>query len=145
MYATVPRALPGLVNASRAVNVGAPSDVRAGSHFRQPEIENLRVPAIRDEEVRGLDVAMDDPCGVCGLQRVGDLDRKQQQHVDVDRAASDSMLQRHALEELHDDEGVAVLLADVVNRADVGMVQRGRGPRFSPEAHQRVRIGREFR
>ena len=45
-------------------------------HFREPEIENLRVSAIRHEEIRRLDVAMDDPCGVCGLQRIDDLDRK---------------------------------------------------------------------
>ena len=77
---------------------------------------------------------MDDPGGMCCLQCVDDLDRKQKQRVDVDRAATDSMLQRHSLEELHDDEGVAVLLADLVNRADVGMIQRGRGPRFPPEA-----------
>jgi hypothetical protein len=32
------------------------------------------VPPFGDEDVRGLDVAVDDACGVSGIQRVGDLD-----------------------------------------------------------------------
>jgi hypothetical protein len=38
--------------------------------------------------------------------------------------------------ELHRDEGAAVLLADVMNGADVGMIQRGRGPSFALEPAQ---------
>src|SRR5579864_6384851 len=34
--------------------------LRLQRHFCQPEIENLRLSTIRDEDVRGLDVAMDD-------------------------------------------------------------------------------------
>jgi len=41
------------------------------------------------------------------------------------------MLQRHAIQELHGDERLAALLADVVNRADVGMVESRRGLRFT--------------
>jgi hypothetical protein len=33
------------------------------------------------------------------------------------------MLQRHSIEKLHGDEGVAMLIVDFVNGADVGMVQ----------------------
>ena len=31
------------------------------THFRQPKIENLGVAALGDEQVRGLDVAVNDP------------------------------------------------------------------------------------
>src|ERR1700682_4180613 len=41
------------------------------------------------------------------------------------------MLQRLAVEELHGDERLAALLADVVNRADVGMVESRCGLRFT--------------
>ena len=54
--------------------------------------------------------------------------------------AADRVLQGHAVEKLHGDEGAAVLLANVVDRADVGMVQRGSGLRFAPEALQRLRV-----
>ena len=50
------------------------------------------------------------------------------------------MLQRHAIEKLHGDERMPILLADLVNRADVGMVQRRRRPRLAPEPLQRLRV-----
>ena len=60
--------------------------------------------------------------------------------IDLQRPAGNAMLQRHAVQKLHGDEGLAVLLADVVNGADVGMIQRGRGLRFALKAGQRLRI-----
>ena len=50
------------------------------------------------------------------------------------------MLQRHAIEKFHSDEGLAVLLANVMNRADVGMVQGGSGLCLALEAAERLRI-----
>ena len=44
------------------------------------------------------------------------------------------------VQKLHGDEGFAVLLADVVDRADIGMIQRGCGLGFELKAGQRVRI-----
>jgi len=38
------------------------------------------------------------------------------------------------LDQLHDDEVPARILSDVVNRADVGMVERGGGPSLALEA-----------
>ena len=49
-----------------------------------------------------------------------------------------------SFEELHRDEGLPVILIDVVDGADVGMVQRGGGPSFAPEAFQRLRIVSEL-
>ena len=45
----------------------------------------------------------------------------------------ESLPQRLAREQLHRDEGLAVGLVDVVNRADMRMVQRRRGARFALE------------
>ena len=67
------------------------------------------------------------------------------------RAAADQMLERRAVEELHDDEGASVFFADVVDGADVGMIQRGRGLGFALKALQRLAdlaarsSGRNFR
>ena len=65
---------------------------------------------------------------------------EREQGLDVQRAARDAVLQSHALEKLHGDEGVAFVLADVVNGADVGMVQRGGGLGFALETAQRLRV-----
>ena len=60
--------------------------------------------------------------------------------VSFQRAPSDPVLKRHAVQKLHGDERLAVLLADVVNRADVGMIQRGSGLRFALKAGERLRV-----
>ena len=55
------------------------------------------------------------------------------------------MLQRRPVEELHDEERAAVLLADIVDGADVGVVQRRCGARLAAESGQGLGIFREVR
>ena len=43
-----------------------------------------------------------------------------------------------SLQELHHDERLVVFLVDVIDRADIGMVQSGRGLGLSSEASQRL-------
>src|SRR5262249_9982003 len=50
------------------------------------------------------------------------------------------MLQRHAIEKFHDDESSAVLIANLVDCAEVRMVQCGCGPGFPPESLQGLKI-----
>jgi hypothetical protein len=50
------------------------------------------------------------------------------------------MLQGRAFKELHHDVGAAILFADVVDRANVGMVERRGRLRFSLETAQRLGI-----
>ena len=97
----------------------------AGSNFCQAEIENLGVAALGDKNVGRLDVAMDNAFGVRRIECVGDLNRQAQQHFSFEWPAGDTMLQRHTIQKLHGDEGLAVFFADFVNGADVGMVQCG--------------------
>ena len=100
-------------------------------HLRQPEIQNLRVSALGDKDVRRLDVAVDDSRRVRGIQRVGNLDPQRQNGLGLHRPPADAVLQRHPVEILHHQEGLLAVLADLVNGADVGMVQtqRRRAPR----------------
>ena len=67
------------------------------------------MPAAGDEQVRRLDVAVDDPRGVRRFEGVGDLDRQRQQLIDLERTPGDAMLQRRPVQELHDQERAAVL------------------------------------
>src|SRR5258705_11924091 len=50
------------------------------------------------------------------------------------------MLEGRAFEELHHDVGAAILFADVVDRANVGMVERRGRLRLSLESAQSLRI-----
>src|SRR5947208_3347657 len=62
----------------------------------------------------------------------------------LQRPPRDAVLQRLAFKELHDDEGTAVLLADVMNRADVRVIQGGSGSSLAPETIQGLRVASEL-
>ena len=100
--------------------------------------------AFGDEDVGRLDVAVHDFFGVRGIERIGDFDGQREQGLGVHGLARDAMLQRHAVQKLHGDEGLAVLLADVVNGADVGMIQGGCGLGFALETGEGLRVAGNF-
>jgi hypothetical protein len=55
-----------------------------------------------------------------------------------------AMLQRDPFQKLHHDEGPAILLADFMNRADVGMIEGGSGLRLALKTGQRLRVFGNF-
>ena len=67
-------------------------------------------------------------------------DAQVQEDLGLERLAADEVLEGLAFEQLHDDEVLALVLADVVDRADVGVVQGRRGPRLAPEALDGARV-----
>ena len=79
--------------------------------------------ALRDVDVGWLEVAMDDPLFVSGIEPVGDLNGDLDQAVAVERAVVDDARQRPALEKLHHQKGPAVVVADLVNGADVRVIE----------------------
>ena len=111
---------------------------RGERELRDAEVEHLRLPAARDEDVRRLDVAVHDALGVRGIERVGDLDRDVERAIEGQRPARDLFLERAAVEQLHHHVLLAVVLADVVQRADVRMVQRRGDARLATEPVERL-------
>src|SRR6185436_18727395 len=67
-----------------------------------------------------------------------------QHRLESEWTGGEPILQRRALQILHGDERAAVLLADVVDRADVGMVERRGGPGFTLKAAQGLGITRQI-
>ena len=96
--------------------------------------------ALGDEDVGGLDVAVDDASCVGCIEGIGDLDAERQDRVQLHGVADDQMLKRGAVEELHDEEGASGVLADVVDGADIGMIQGRGGFGFTAEPLQRLMI-----
>src|ERR1700730_5947660 len=90
--------------------------------------------ALGDKDVGGFDVAVDNSLRMRSIQCVGDLNRQTEQSIGLYGFSGNAMLQRHPVQEFHRDECLPVLLANVVNRADVGMVQYGRGLSFALKA-----------
>ena len=58
----------------------------------------------------------------------------------LDRLGGDAVLERLALEQLHGDERPALEFSDVVNRADVRMIERRRGARLAAKPLDRLRV-----
>jgi hypothetical protein len=98
------------------------------------EVGDVHAPLRVEQEVPRLHVAMDDPAGVCGVERAGSLVEPLERLLGRDGPLPQPLLQRAAGEVLHDDEGPAVGLADVEDRHDVGCARKPRrGERLAGE------------
>src|SRR5450755_4674332 len=106
-------------------------------------------PALFDSDIRRLDVAVNDPFGVSGVQSIGNFNGQPQQNIELDRFSRDAMLQRHPVEKLHGDKRSAMLVVNLIYRADIGMVQCGSGLRLALKAAEGLWVlgdivGQEF-
>ena len=96
---------------------------RAIYDFRQSEIQNFCLATPRQEQICRLEVAVDDACTVRHVEGIRNLGGKIQQGIELHGLALDPVFQRGALEVLHHNEVAALILADVVDRADIRMIQ----------------------
>ena len=84
---------------------------------------------------------MHDAGAVRGIQGIGKGARDVHEGRDLHRAASEPMLECLAFEQLHRDE--RWIGADIVDGADIGVVERRGGPRFTLKPLQRLRRRRD--
>jgi hypothetical protein len=101
---------------------------------RQPEVEDLGPAVGRDDDVGRLEVAVNDAVPVRVDEGVGNLEAVTDDRLGGETAVRDQLRQRLAVDELHRDERSPVRRADLVDRADVRMVERRGGARLSQEA-----------
>ena len=102
---------------------------------RDAEIQELQRLAIRRyDDVGRLHVAVDDALGVGVAERGGQLDADRDHLGRRQPTGLHHLRQRFAIEIFHDDEGIAVHLADVEDGDDAGMGQRPCRPRLAQEA-----------
>ena len=103
----------------------------------EAEVEDLGMTLTGDEDVGRLDVPMDDPLRVGLGEGIGYLDAPLDDPVVGDRLPRDLVFERLPFEQLHGDERDAVVLIDLVDGADVGVVERRGGSRLAQEALER--------
>jgi hypothetical protein len=77
---------------------------------------------------------------VSGVKGISGLYADAHEPLDIDWLRTDEVFESDAVEEFHGDEGAAVLLTDVVNRANVGMIQSGCGLRLALETGECLRV-----
>ena len=103
--------------------------------LRQTEVEELRAGA-RDHDVPRLEIAMDHASAMRAVERLGDLRAVLENIGQRQRAALEPVGERLALEQLHDQ----IVIADVVKRADVRMVELRDRLRFALEPQFELRV-----
>ena len=105
---------------------------RGPADLRDPEVgehDPVRSPCLQ-QDVGGLDVAVQDPGRVRGAQRAqqGDARSARPRAASTGPRARDPLGERAAVDQLHDDVRAFVLLDDVVDDDDVRVAQLRRPP-----------------
>jgi hypothetical protein len=107
----------------------------------QAEVEHLDRVVVGDHDVGGLDVAVKDALGVGGGQGVGDGDEGVEGLARRHGALGpDALAQGPALDQLHDQEVLAVLGQDVEQGDHARVRDRGRGPGLAQHAGAALRV-----
>ena len=115
-----------------------------GSRLCKPEVDNLDPPVAADHHVFGFNVAVHDAGAMrCG-ESAGDSRANVKQTFDRRTAAINFVAKRGAVDEFRDDVGCAVVVADVIDHQDVGMIQcpGGNGLLCEPALARRINDGR---
>jgi hypothetical protein len=108
---------------------------------RQPEVEDLGVPLGGHDDVVGLEVAVDQACGVRVGQRIRDLDGEIDRSARVQRPAGDGLRQRLAWRVLEDQKQLILIFADFIERRDVRVREHRGRSRVPQEPLASNRIG----
>ena len=111
------------------------SRARRAPHRGQAEVQQLGAARPGDEDVGGLQIAVNNAAPVGEVQRLGDLDHEPKQFAQAKWPLAQSRRERLTFEVLHHQVRAAFLEARVVERADVRMVQRRDGFRLAGEAY----------
>src|SRR5262245_43366285 len=81
---------------------------------------------------------------MCFVQRISDGDAYLQRLFDRKRTAREPLCKRFALQILHDQEVRGALTSDVIQSADVRMIQSSDGLRFALEPAPELGVFREM-
>ena len=102
---------------------------RSVTEARDAEVEHLQSPVAREEDVRGLDVAMDDRLRVRGGEHVEELvtDGENDPRRQTAPGALPEAIDGVTFEQLHDEEGRAVFGHVIVEDGDRAGVLHGVG------------------
>ena len=152
MYCSVPRIVPDAVIGDACVAamltlLTTPGPCR--SPLREAEIEQLRA-RLRQHHVARLQIAVDDARAMRGVERACDVNRDAQRFVHRQtwafgaRRLRKPRLERLAVQQFHHEERRALMVADVEQRTDVRMAQRGDDPRLAVEPFAQRGIHREL-
>jgi hypothetical protein len=108
--------------------------------FGEAEIEHLDAVARGERDVRGLQIAVNDPSFVGRFERLRNLPGNRNRLIERQRASLNARCQRLAVDELQHQKPMRSSLLEAVDTGDVLMVQRGEDLRLAPEPREPFRI-----
>ncbi len=111
-------------------------------HFGNAEVGDLHPPLLVEQNVLGLDVAVDDAFVVRKLERLADLRDDGQRLLGRKPAGALDLPQIAAVHEFHYEVVQGARLAEVMHRDDVRMVQARQGAGFAVEPLGKARVAR---
>src|SRR5439155_18142117 len=97
-----------------------------------------------NEDVGWLDITMNNAFAVRSVEGVSNLNRQRQQSLGIQRTPGNLILQRYPVQKLHGDEGLPFAFADVVDSADIGMIQSSGSLRLTLKPAQSLGIASDF-
>jgi hypothetical protein len=113
-----------------------PTLAPAGPIFAKPKSRILALPSLVTKRFAGLMSRWTMPWACAAPERIGSLNRQFQHFFERKRFARNAVPQCFAVEKLHRNELLAVLLANVVDSANAWVIQRRSGLCFSAEAFE---------
>jgi hypothetical protein len=96
------------------------------------------------EDIRGLDVTMNDALAVSSIESIRDLDAEIENRFGLQRLAFYELPEGLSLEQFHSNEGFALDLIDFVYGANIRMVQGRSSTRLTAKTLQCLRVVGEF-
>ena len=109
-----------------------------------PPADDVGTP-LREHGIIRLEISMDDAAFMRGLEEGGDLDADLQELLDRERALAYAIAERLTIDQLHNQAVDPVFVADVIESAEVGVVERGDGPCLPFEAGEQLLVFRQGR
>ena len=107
----------------------------------QPEVRQLRIAVLRDQDVLGFDIAVNDAGSMRGREPVGHADEH------VDNLTRRPLLRlrpapkRPAVDQFRDQVLPSIVLADVIHRENVWVIERRDGSRLALKSVARSGVG----
>jgi hypothetical protein len=108
--------------------------------LREPEVEDLDAPLAAHHHVLGLQVAMDQASRVRRRKPVRDLTADLQRLSQRQGPVREQIPKVLPVDELHGDERDRIRESNLVDRHDVGVIQRGRGAGLLLEPAEALRV-----
>jgi hypothetical protein len=106
----------------------------------QAEIDDLGIAVVPHHDVVGLDIPVHDPGGMGRGQRLGHLADEVHERGQGEPPPPREPPQCLALDQLHDEEGLAFVLFHAINSTNMRMIQGGDGAGFALEPLQALDI-----